>query len=119
MARALFCSAPNVGASALMMKPTIRTPITAPTNVQTARASPAASDRRYVPAKNVLVPIRDAPMNPATALTAASGATYPARRLPVELGSLAITGHSVFGVRQMFFTRSTILILRSPYGFGL
>ena len=46
IARALFCSPPNVGASALMMKPTRTTPMIAPMKVHTASASPANSDIR-------------------------------------------------------------------------
>jgi hypothetical protein len=68
-----------------------------------------------VPAKNVFVPMKLTPMNPAIALTAASGATYPVMRLPVELCSLAMTGHSVLGVRQMFLIRSTMLIPFTPW----
>jgi len=33
----------------------------------------------------------------------ASGITYPVMRSPVDALSAAMTGHSVFGVRTMFF----------------
>jgi hypothetical protein len=46
MACALFFSPPKLGASALMMKAITSTPMIAPTNVQTAMASPAVSGRR-------------------------------------------------------------------------
>src|SRR5450759_818545 len=47
------------------------------------------------------------PINPAIGPIIASGATYPVIKLAVDVVSPAITGHSVFGVRQMFFARST------------
>src|SRR5882757_7896493 len=97
-----------------MMNAIGTTPMIAPTNVQHASTNPAASGIRYVPVNRPLWPTIDPPIRPATAPIAARGATYPPIRLPVELGSDAIIGHSVVGVRQMFFTRSTMLMLLAP-----
>jgi hypothetical protein len=55
-------------------------------------------------------PTSDPPMKPAIALMPARGRTYPLIRAPADVDSAAITGHSVFGVRQILLTRSTIFM---------
>src|SRR5881409_1543674 len=63
-----------------------------------------------------LPPIMEPPMNPATAPMAASGTTYPGISVAAGVFSPAMTGHSVFGVRQIFFTRLTISMRGPPEG---
>src|ERR1043166_559965 len=52
-------------------------------------------------------PMIDAPIKPQTAGIAARLATYFLNRKAVSPVSRSITGHSVFGVSRMFFTRAT------------
>jgi hypothetical protein len=89
----------------------MKTPTIAITNVKHAMTRPETMGTRYVPINGSVRPISEPPTNPATAPTAASGATYPEMRLAVGVVSWAITGHSVFGVRQMFFMRSTTVAI--------
>ena len=60
------------------------------------------------------VKVHSASAGVAIAGSSASGTTYSVIRVPGGVDSAAITGHSVFGVRQMFFARVTISILTSP-----
>ena len=52
--------------------------------------------------------------DPLTDITAVTRVAFVMKggkiRLPADAGSAAMTGHSVFGVRQIFLTRSTIVI---------
>src|SRR5262249_10968886 len=54
------------------------------------------------------MPTSDPPTRPATAPIAASGTTYPVISVAGGVGSSAMTGHSVLGVRQMFLARVTV-----------
>jgi len=97
----LLFGAPNVGASASITTDRITTLTTDSTTPMIARRIANPSPR----------PIIRLPASVAIAPTAASGNTYPEISDDNVADSPAITAHSVFGERQMRWTRSTMLIV--------
>ena len=97
-----------------MMSERIPTPTMAITKLNTATIAPGMIPTRYVPMNGSVRPMIEPPIKPAIAPIAASGATYPLTNVAGGVDSVSITVHSVVGEKQIFFTRSTIVIINPP-----